>query len=240
MGSSGAVVIITGAGGGIGRALAIGFCRDGDRVVGFGRTEQDLFATSKLCEGGRMEPIVGDVASEGDVDRLISRTLQRNGKIDVLINNAAVYPRHRFLKMSPREWAEVIEVNLIGAAMCCRKVLPSMLERAYGRIINMGSFAGRSVIPESSAYSVSKAGITCLTKALAVEIDRTSYPDVLVNEMVPGGIKSGMNPSGDDPATVYPHARTLIDLPAGGPTGRIFIRSELFDEDYSLRAGSGA
>ena len=87
------VAIITGVSGGIGRALAIGFSRDGTKVVGIARNEQKLHETANACPDGMMDSIVGDISSEEDVDRLFSHTLDRYGKVDVLINNAAVYPK---------------------------------------------------------------------------------------------------------------------------------------------------
>lgn len=230
------IVVITGSGSGIGKSLAIGFSQDGAYVVGFGRTEQNLVETSRLCISGRMDYLVGDITSEKDVERLFSQTLDRLGKIDILINNAAVYPKFNFLDMPHTEWAKVIETNLIGVALCCRKALPGMLDRGYGRIINIGSFAGKAPLPSSSAYSVSKAGMMALTKALAVEIDRNLYPDVLINELVPGAIKTSMSQVGEDPMEVYPHARFLANLPVGGPHGQIFIKSQLYQEDYGIRS----
>jgi NAD(P)-dependent dehydrogenase (short-subunit alcohol dehydrogenase family) len=236
MSPSSEIVIITGVGGGIGRALAVGFTQNGSKVVGLGRHETNLHETAQLCPAGGMDPIVGDVASEPDVDRLFDYTLERYGKVDVLINNAAIYPRVLLLEMSPREWSNVIEINLLGTVLCCRRALASMMGRRYGRVINVGSFAGQAPIPGASAYSVSKAALNCLTKAVAAEIDRNIYPDILVNELVPGGVRTSMSATGDDPKEVYPHARFLVDLPPGGPTGRIFIKSELFHEDYGIRA----
>jgi 2-hydroxycyclohexanecarboxyl-CoA dehydrogenase len=231
-----AVAVITGVGGGIGRALAIGFSRGGTKVVGISRDEQKLHETASECPEGMLDSIVGDVGSEEDVDRLFSYTLDRYGKVDVLINNAAVYPKGMILEQSTQEWFGAQRINILGIFLCCRKALPPMMERGYGRIINLGSFAARGPVPGGSAYSVSKAAVMCLTKALAVEIDRNKYPNILVNEMVPGTVKTGISAVGDDPTEIYPHARFLADLPAGGPTGRIFIKSDLFDEDYGLRA----
>ncbi len=113
------VIIITGAGSGIGRALAVGFCRDGARVMGMGRTEANLAETSKLCEGQGMDYIVGDVTSEKDVNSLVDRTIEKYVQIDILINNAGVYPQNKFVDSSYEEWAKVIEINLLGAALCC-------------------------------------------------------------------------------------------------------------------------
>jgi NAD(P)-dependent dehydrogenase (short-subunit alcohol dehydrogenase family) len=230
------VAVITGVSGGIGRALAIGFSRGGTKVVGIARNEQKLHETASQCPDGMMDPIVGDVGSEEDVDRLFSHTFDRYGKVDVLINNAAVYPKGMILEQSPREWFEAQRINVLGIFLCSRKALPPMMEKGYGRIINLGSFAGRAPVPGSSAYSASKAAVMSLTKAIAGEIDRNKYPNILVNELVPGGVKTGMHHDGDDPMVIYPHARSLADLPSGGPTGRIFIKGELFDEDFGLRA----
>lgn len=236
MDSSTEVVIITGASGGVGRALAIGFCGDGATVVGLARNEQNLLETAGLCQGGQIDTIVGDVGSEADVDRLFSHTLGRYGKVDVLINNAAIYPKKLLVEMSPRDWSEVMDTNVLGPVMCFQRALPRMMERSYGRIINLGSFAGRVPIPSSSAYSVSKAAMICLTKAMVVEIDRAAYPNILVNELSPPGVRSGMHPGGRDPKIVYPQVRFMVDLPAGGPTGRIFVNKGIHHEDYGIRA----
>jgi NAD(P)-dependent dehydrogenase (short-subunit alcohol dehydrogenase family) len=231
---SGKTVLITGAGSGVGRGLAIGFCADGADVVGFGRTRADLESTAALC-GGRMHTVVGDVASEADVDRFFAEAMQRHGKVDVLLNNAAQYPKVRFLDSTHAAWKHAIDTNFTGLAYCCRKALPGMLERGHGRLINMGSFAWKGPIPASSAYASSKAALTVFTKALASEVDRDRYPDVLVNELLAGVFRTRMSETGDDPADAYAHARTVASLPAGGPHGEIFLRSEVFVEQGGLR-----
>ena len=231
----GKTVVITGAGSGVGRALAIGFSGDGAQVVGIGRTRDDLARTAESC-AGRMTYVVGDVAREADVERLFAEAMARRGRVDVLVNNAALYPKMRFLDSSHAEWAYVFETNVLGLALCCRKALPGMLERGHGRIVNIGTFAWRRPIAESSAYSASKAAVRAFTKALAAEIDRQRYPDVLVNELLPGVFRSRMSDSGQDPSEAYPHARFVANLPAHGPTGETFVRSELFVEDAGLRA----
>src|ERR1700677_1272947 len=92
------IIVLTGAGTGIGRALAVGFCRDGAHVIGVGRTEESLAQTVKVCQNERMSIFVGDVSSEGDVDRLVDQVIDRHGKIDVLINNAAILVKRAFLE----------------------------------------------------------------------------------------------------------------------------------------------
>jgi NAD(P)-dependent dehydrogenase (short-subunit alcohol dehydrogenase family) len=230
------IIVLTGAGTGIGRALAVGFCRDGARVIGVGRTEESLAQTAKLCQNERMSIFVGDVSSEQDVDRLVDHAIERHGKVDVLINNAAIYVKRAFLDQSFQEWRQTIEINLLGAALCCRKVLPGMLERRHGRVINIGSFAGVAPLPDCSAYSVSKAALITLTKAIAVEIDRSLYPDVLVNELVPGSVKTRMSEIGSDAESVYHYARALVELPPGGPMGQLFLKDRIVETNHGLRA----
>lgn len=232
---SGKVVVITGAGSGIGRGFAVGFARDGAQVVGISRTSADLAHTAELCGPGKMHWVAGSVAREDDVDRLFSEAMKRHGRVDILVNNAALYPKVRFLESTHREWAEVIETNVLGMALCCRKALPGMLERGYGRILNIGTFAWRGPIATASAYSTSKAAVPVLTKSLAAEIDRARYPDVLVNELLPGVFRTRMSERGEDPMAAYAHARVVASLPSGGPTGATFVRSELHVEPVGIR-----
>lgn len=228
-------VVITGAGSGIGRGLAMGFCADGANVVGFGRTRATLEETADRFGRGRMFCVVGDLANSADVARLIDETTTRFGKVDILVNNAAIYPKASFLDSSADDWSHTLEVNVVGMARCCHAVLPGMLAREYGRILNVGSFAWKGPIPGASAYSVSKAAVHALTKAIAAEVDRAKYPDVLVNEFLPGVVKTSMSTAGEDPADIYPHARTVAGLPANGPHGQVFLQSRIHDEYPGLR-----
>jgi short-subunit dehydrogenase len=124
---------------------------------------------------------------------------------------------------------------VLGLALCCRLALPGMLERKHGRIINIGSLAWKTPIARSSAYSVSKGAVWSLTRALAAEVDAARFPDVLINELLPGIVRTRMSDEGIEPAAVYPHARVVAALPSGGPSGRTFLQSALFVEDYRLR-----
>ena len=230
------IIVVTGAGSGLGRAIAAGFCADGARVVGIGRTSADLEETARHCGPQKMQFIVGDVAQQQDVERLFSEAVRLYGRVDVLVNNAALYPKVAFLESSQEEWNRVICTNVIGMASCCRAVLPGMLERGFGRIVNLGSFAWKSPVPNSSAYSASKGAVSALTKALAAEIDRDRYPDVLINELIPGAVRTRMSEIGENPVDVYPHARFVVNLPRNGSTGRTFVQSALHVETRGLRA----
>lgn len=227
---AGKTVVITGAGSGVGRGLVAGFCADGASVVGFGRTEASLVECAQKHGQGRMHPVVGDVAKQADVDRLFAEARQRYGHVDILINNAAIYPRTLFLDAPIDEWAHTLDVNVTGMARCCHAALPGMLQRGHGRILNLGSFAWKGPIPTASGYSVSKAAVHVLTKSIAAEIDRSRYPDVLVNEFLPGIVKTRMSDTGIEALDVYPHAKAVALLPAGGPTGETFLQSERFVE----------
>jgi NAD(P)-dependent dehydrogenase (short-subunit alcohol dehydrogenase family) len=211
--------------------------QDGAQVVAVGRTEADLAETARLHGEGRMHYVVGDVSVAADVERLFAEAEERHGKVDVLINNAAVYPKVLFLESDMDDWEKAIEINVVGMARCCHRALPGMLERGFGRILNVGSFAWKGPMPTASAYSTSKGAVSALTKSIACEIDRGRYPDVLVNEFLPGVTRTRMTPDrGDDPMDVYSHARPVVTLPAGGPHGRIFLMGQLFEEDYGLRS----
>jgi len=232
----GKTVVITGAGSGVGRSLAIGFSGDGARVIGLGRTRETLEETASHCDG-RMRFVAGDVSQEADVDRLFEEAARETDGVDILVNNAAVYPKEAFLEGSHADWVAAFATNVFGMALCCRKALPGMLDRGHGRIINMGSFAWKGPIACASAYSSSKAAVSVLTKSLVTEIDPGRYPDVLINELLAGQFKTAMSDVGEHPDAAYPHARTVASLPAGGPTGEIFLHSEIFSEESGgLRA----
>jgi len=136
MNVAGRVIIVTGAASGIGRAVAQGFCRDGAYVTGFDVDERVL-AESKATGGDRMYVTAGDVCSVPDIEVLVKDTLTRFGRIDVLFNNAGISDRGPFLSIPFEQWLQVIQVNLIGAALCLRHVLPVMLEQKHGRVINV-------------------------------------------------------------------------------------------------------
>jgi 3-oxoacyl-[acyl-carrier protein] reductase len=240
MSVAGKIIVITGAARGIGQALSIDFSKDGARVIGFDISQAGLAETKAQC-GINMLTVAGDVTVEKDVDRLVAVTMERFGRIDVLVNNAGISDRARFPEIRFEEWARVIQVNLIGAALCLHRVLPFMLEKRTGRVINMVSRGAESTATANTAYSASKAGLVSLTKNVAASIDKRQYPDVLVNGLIPGPTRTAI--WGDDipeerkqamqlPEVVYPHAKYLAELPAGGPTGRIFFNSQ----DYPIFA----
>jgi NAD(P)-dependent dehydrogenase (short-subunit alcohol dehydrogenase family) len=230
------VVIISGAGAGIGRELAIGFAGDGYRVVGLGRKAGPLEETGRAITAGRYSSYSVDVSDMAAVANAVGAIAAHVGPVEGMICNAAVYPRAFFLDEPADEWTQSLIINVAGVANCCRAVLPTMLERNYGRIVIVGSLASMFPIEGASVYSVSKGALHVLTKALAVEIDRRRYPNVLINEYLPSATRTAMSEHGDDPKDLYPRIKRLIELPEGGPTGRHFRGFEEFFFDRSPQA----
>ena len=239
----GKVVLVTGASRGIGRALAIGFAADGASVVAFARSAQALQETTH-GDPEHLLMVVGDVTSEADVDRLVTTTYERFGQIDVLVNNAGIDNKGALLARPFSEWADVIRVKLLGLALCTHRVLPGMITRGYGRVINLASRAAEFPRPTLSAYGASKAGVLSFTQALAAEVGPPSHPDILINALIPGPTDTAMTSQGgwdqaysplrQAPEAVYPHTRFLVTLPPGGPHGRVFWNSK----EYTMYAAT--
>jgi 2-hydroxycyclohexanecarboxyl-CoA dehydrogenase len=229
-------VVVTGAGTGIGRALAVGFASDNYVVVGLGRTASTLEETRQLCKKNLFSFKIVDVADDTAVTATLAQITSETGPIDVLVCNAAVYPRVYFLDQPAEEWTRALMINVCGVANCCRAVLPKMFERNSGRIVIVGSFADLGPLPGMSVYSASKGALHALTRALCAEINRQRYPNVLVNEFNPGATRTAMSEDGHDPAAVYPWLKHIVDLPAGGPTGRIFLCDREFEANEGRRA----
>jgi NAD(P)-dependent dehydrogenase (short-subunit alcohol dehydrogenase family) len=229
-------IVITGAGSGIGRALAAGFAADAVRVVGLGRTAASLEETKSLCPPGVFSYRICDVSDERAVQEAFGHAAQDVGPVQALVCNAAIYPRTYFLDQTAEDWTRALMINVVGVANCCRQVLPGMLERNKGRIVILGSLADRGPIPGASAYSASKGALHVLAAGLAAEIDPRRFPDVLINELMPGAVRTSMSPQGHDPSEVYVWAKRLTDLPAGGPTGRMFNRDREIRPNDSCKA----
>jgi NAD(P)-dependent dehydrogenase (short-subunit alcohol dehydrogenase family) len=223
------VVIITGGNGSIGGATASVLAREARGIVLFGHKADEPEKLKSFGRGDRLLAIAGDVTSPEDVRRLVETTLVRFGKIDALINCAGSVPRQHFLDMPHAEWRAAVEANLLGYALVCRAVLPSMIENGFGRIVNIATRLAANPEPLTSAYSSSKAAAHILMRALAAELTQQGHRNVLINELIPGPTRNKRNPSGQDPLVVAPFVRQLILLPPGGPTGKTYFRGELYD-----------
>ncbi|MGH2493652.1 MAG: SDR family NAD(P)-dependent oxidoreductase [Ktedonobacteraceae bacterium] len=168
------VIIITGAGRGVGRATAARFAREGARVVLFSRTAATLGQVAREIEseGHSVLSIAGDVSNEEHVVSLFHRVMETYGQVDALVNCAGIVAVKPFVDMDAATWDSVINVNLRGTFLCCREAFRIMAGQHSGVIINLSSLSGVKGVekfPGLSAYNVSKAGVASLTEILAVE-----------------------------------------------------------------------
>jgi len=181
----GRVALVTGASRGLGRAAAARLLERGASVAVNVRDVERARATAREL-GERCIPLPGDVAGDGVPEELVAAALREFGRIDILINNAALPLTTRFEQITPEEWRRAVEVNLTAPFLLTRAVLPAMKAQGYGRIINISSTAGRMVSTLGGAhYTATKTGLLGLTRAAAKELGRYG---ITVNAVCPGMI----------------------------------------------------
>lgn len=190
------VAIVTGGGRGIGRAIALAYAREGAAVVVAARTQAEIETTAEEIEsgGGRALAVPTDVSQARDVERMVAQALTAFGQVDVLVNNAGVAgPMGLITEFSEADWDQTLAINLKGAFLCCRAVVPAMIAAGGGNIINVSSGAGqrrpRSAV-RSLPYQVSKFGLEGLTNALAVQLREYK---INVNSLLPGRIATRLH-----------------------------------------------
>ena len=184
----GKVAVITGGGTGIGKQMALLFAQEGADLVVLGPMSEELEVVRKEVEAlsRRCFAYKANVADEAQVNAAIEAALKTSGQIDVLINNAAILGSTvPVAEMTTLAWTQEIAVNLTGSFLCCKAVLPAMMERKSGNIINITSVAGQRAYPLRSSYVVSKAGLIALTRTLAAEVGRYN---IQVNAIAPGPV----------------------------------------------------
>lgn len=193
----GQIALVTGAGSadGIGFATAKALAKAGARVALTSTTRRIHQRLRDLGEPDRHGSFIADLTKEADVTALVAEVSQSLGKIDILINNAGMVQTGRsekaalFHKISPAEWRRSLDINLDTCFLLTRAVLPQMLRRHYGRIVNMSSVTGPLVVnPRSAGYATAKAAMMGLTRALAVEVGAKG---ITVNAVGPGWIETG-------------------------------------------------
>ena len=181
------VAIITGASRGIGRATALAFAQAGARVVLASRTQQDLETVANLIRTDAREAFVvpTDVTQTQAVENLVNRTLETYGQIDILVNNAGTGAFETVADSDPETWTQVVDSNLKSTYLCSKYVLPAMLARQSGQIINVLSIAAKVAFQASSAYCAAKAGALAFTKVLAEEV---RSENIRVTAVSPGSV----------------------------------------------------
>jgi len=189
---SGRVALVTGGSRGIGASIARTLAANGAKVAVAARTSAQQpreLATLADQIGGVAVPV--DVSRPADVERMVADTNLRLGPVDILINNAGVvWPLGRTVSVDADEWESAVTINLFGAVRCLRAVLPAMLTRGYGRIVNLSSGAADGAgMPSASAYSAGKAALDMVTANVAVELADTG---VTINGVRPGTADTGM------------------------------------------------
>lgn len=164
--------IITGAGRGIGRAIAIALANEGVNVGLLARSEEHLQQVVKETEAQGVKAVfaTADVSSNDEVTKAIDSLTSELGTVDILINNAGIAKFGKFMDLDVEEWEKIIQVNLMGVYYVTRAVLPGMIEQQSGDIINISSSAGQKGAPITSAYSASKFGVLGITESLAMEV----------------------------------------------------------------------
>ena len=191
------IALVTGAGHGIGREIALALARSGAEVVVTDVSDK-IFEVGKEIEsvGAKAFPVKCDVTDAKEAVAIEEKVLGKYERIDILVNNAGIYPQKPFLEMTMEDWNKVLSINLNGVFHCTKAVIPKMVEQNYGIIVNIASIAGAVIGYMNLAhYSASKAGIVGFTKSLALEMAQYG---ININAIAPGPIDVGGIPAGSE------------------------------------------
>jgi NAD(P)-dependent dehydrogenase (short-subunit alcohol dehydrogenase family) len=227
------VAIITGGGSGIGRAISLSFAREGAKVVLAARGLERLEKTKEAIEalGSEALAIKTDVTVSQDINDMVKKTINRFGKIDILVNNSGIYPMGPFLEETEEEIDRVFDVNLKGVFLCTQAVAREMVKQKKGKIISIASGQGRIGVPMYAHYSASKGGIISATRAWASEL---SPLGINVNAISPGLILTESVESSVLPTEykemmkgITPLRRLAVDEDVAGAA--VFLASEESD-----------
>jgi 3-oxoacyl-[acyl-carrier protein] reductase len=238
----GKVSIVTGAGRGIGRAIAVGFANAGAAVCCAARTAKEIedVANQISKDGGKAIAVTTDQGNLSSVENMVDATVKAFGGLDILVVNAGVsnLTFGPVDESDPKAWEDTIQINLVGAYYCARAAVPHLKKRGTGKIIFIGSGTGHTGLTFRTAYSSSKAGVWMLTQTLAQEV---SENNISVNEIQPGRVlTSGFYQPGHkipdrpmewakQPEDVVPLALFLATMPDKGPTANTYPLNRRFD-----------
>ncbi len=212
--------LITGGSRGIGKAISRRFIEEGANIFLCARGESALKETAEQLRqvGGKVAIHVADVSDQGSVERMVGHALAEFGVLDILVNNAGIMMPRRFMDYSFEEFDQVMKVNFYGLFHVTRAVLPSMMERKRGKIINMASTAGKWGSMNQSAYNTSKHAVIGLTRCLALEMARFH---INVNAICPAGVE------GDEINSLVEHWASQLGVTKEQARKNIVSRSPL-------------
>ena len=185
----GKVALITGGGTGIGTAIAERFVAEGAKVCISGRRPSMLEKVAKSLPPGTVSTCAGDITKFEDCERMVNAAISLGGKINVLVNNAAIDPGGAVLDLSPDLWRQVIDINLTGSFLMTKAALRPMIKAGGGSIINISALGGLRCLPAMPAYCTSKAGLNHFTKQVALDYGPAN---VRCNVVCPGGTRTEM------------------------------------------------
>ncbi len=185
----GKVAVVTGGGQGIGEAICRRLAAAGAKVGVFDMSAENAKRVADAVGG---VPMVGDLTKEADLERVFADVVAKAGPVDILVNNAGVASRKGrdvpIWETVREDWEFVMGINVTGLVLCCKAVLPGMIAKRYGRIVNIASIAGKEGNPKMGPYSASKAAVICLTKSLSKEL--VGKGDICVNSVSPAVIQT--------------------------------------------------
>ena len=212
------VILITGAGSGLGKALAIAAGQAGGKVICAGRRKDRIEQTAaEVTKAGGVGTVVEmDVTDEKSVEKGVKQ-VEKSGPIEILINNAGIITGMKTVQDLPvEEWDKIMATNVRGPYLLLRAILPGMIQRGFGRIVNIS--APIKHLPKASAYCASKCALDSLTKAVSYELKGL---DILVNAVEPPFLDTEMHKGGKKPEEVVAQILELAALDAGSQSGRI-------------------
>ncbi len=190
MNLQGKTALVTGGGTGIGAAITARFINDGAKVCITGRRRDKLEETARTLPPGSVLVCPGDVSKQEDIRRTVAKALEFGGKLDVLVNNAAIEAMGSVTGLSLADWQQALDINLTGPFLMMKEVIPHMIQNGGGSIINIASLGGVRALPGMPAYSTTKAAIIMLSKQVALDYGPQK---IRCNAICPGGTRTEMN-----------------------------------------------